>query len=64
MGTHKRIISSFLIREQTGHDVPRWMPFHACNSLLRSFSLALPVTRLSDPALCKNVEGALLSVNI
>lgn len=36
-GHTQRIISSSLSREQTGHDVPRWMPFHACNSLLRSF---------------------------
>lgn len=54
---HKRIISSSLSREQTGHDVPRWMPFHACNSLLRSFQPRLACNQVVCSCLVQECGG-------
>lgn len=56
-GHTQRIISSSLSREQTGHDVPRWMPFRACNSLLRSFQPHLACTQVVCSHLVQECGG-------
>lgn len=56
-GHTQRIISSSLSREQTGHDVPRWMPFCACNSLLRSFQPRLACNQVVCSHLVQECGG-------
>lgn len=56
-GHTQRIISSSLSREQTAYDVPRWMPFHACNSLLRSFQPHLACTQVVCSRLVQECGG-------
>lgn len=57
-GHTQRIISSSSRREQTGHDVPRWMPLRACNNLLRSFQPRLARTRVVRSHLVQECGGA------
>lgn len=56
-GHTQRIISSSLSREQTGHNVPRWMPFHACNSLFRSFQPRLACNQVVCSRLVQECGG-------
>lgn len=56
-GHTQSIISSSLSREQTGHDVPRWMPFRACNSLLRSFQPRLACNHVVCSRLVQECGG-------